>query len=88
MNEREPTLAGEDEKGDPGNVPATATVCNGPTRARGPSGCPGPVCASRLAGRPRAPFLAAAEQILHKASGRYNYDDDGIYARRRTHELY
>ncbi len=46
------------------------------------------VCATSLEGRPREDFLAEAETILHKASGRYNYDDDHIYARRRTNELY
>ena len=32
--------------------------------------------------------MAEAKTILHRASGRYNYDDDHIYARRRTNELY
>jgi hypothetical protein len=46
------------------------------------------VCATSLEGRPREEFLAEAKTVLHKASGRYNYDDDHIYARRRTNELY
>lgn len=48
----------------------------------------GHVCATSLEGRPREAFLAEAKSILHKASGRYNYDDDGTYARRRTNELF
>ncbi len=48
----------------------------------------GHVCASSLEGRPREDFLAEAQSILHKASGRYNFDDDGTYAKRRTNELY
>ncbi len=48
----------------------------------------GHVCATSLDGRPREEFLAEAETILHKTSGRYNYDDDKIYARKRTNELY
>ncbi|MCH9653225.1 MAG: DUF1549 and DUF1553 domain-containing protein [Planctomycetes bacterium] len=48
----------------------------------------GHVCASSLEGRPREDFLAEAKSILHKAAGRYNYDDDGTYAKRRTNELY
>lgn len=46
------------------------------------------ICATSLEGRPREAFLAEAKEILHKASGRYNYDDEGIYAKRRTNELY
>lgn len=46
------------------------------------------VCATSLEGRPRDAFLEEAKKILHVAAGRYNYDDDGIYARRRTNELY
>ncbi len=48
----------------------------------------GYVCATSLEDRPRAEFLEEAKTILHRASGRYNYDDDGVYARRRTNELY
>lgn len=48
----------------------------------------GHVCATSLEGRPRDDFLAEAKSILHKASGRYNYDDDGTYAKRKTNELY
>ena len=48
----------------------------------------GHVCATSLEGRPRKDFLKEAKSILHKASGRYNYDDDGTYARRRTNELF
>eukprot|EP00913_Durusdinium_trenchii_P028506 g26734.t1 len=48
----------------------------------------GHVCASSLEGRPRTAFLKEAQSILHKAAGRYNYDDDGTYARRRTNELF
>ena len=48
----------------------------------------GHVCASSLEGRTRKEFLTEAQTILHKAAGRYNYDDDRIYAKRRTNELY
>jgi hypothetical protein len=48
----------------------------------------GYVCATSLEGRSREEFLAEANTILHKASGRYNYDDDGLYAKRRTNELF
>ena len=48
----------------------------------------GYVCASSLEGRSRDEFLQEAETILHRAAGRYNYDDDGVYARRKTNELY
>jgi hypothetical protein len=48
----------------------------------------GYVCATSLEGRPRDEFLAEAKTILHRAAGRYSYDDDGVYARRRTNELY
>lgn len=46
------------------------------------------VCATSLEGRPRKAFLKEADTILHRAAGRYNYDDDGLYASRRTNELY
>ncbi len=46
------------------------------------------VCATSLEGRPREVFLAEAKSILHQAAGRYNYDDEGTYAKRRTNELY
>jgi hypothetical protein len=46
------------------------------------------VCATSLEGRSREEFLQEARTILHRAAGRYNYDDDRIYARRRTNELY
>ncbi len=46
------------------------------------------ICATSLEGRPREAYLAEAKTILHRASGRYNYDDDGVYARRKTNELY
>ena len=46
------------------------------------------VCATSLEGRPRQEFLDEAKKLLHMASGRYNYDDDGIYARKKTNELY
>ena len=48
----------------------------------------GHVCATSLEGRPREAFLAEAKSILHRTAGRYNYDDDGTYASRRTNELY
>lgn len=48
----------------------------------------GHVCATSLEGRPREDFLHEAKTILHRTAGRYNYDEDGIYARRRTNELY
>ncbi len=48
----------------------------------------GHVCATSLEDRPREAFLAEAKSILHKAAGRYNYDDDGTYAKRRTNELF
>jgi hypothetical protein len=46
------------------------------------------VCATSLEGRPREDYVADVETILHRAAGRFHYDDDGIYARRRTNELY
>ena len=46
------------------------------------------VCATSLEDRPRDEFLDEAKTILHKAAGRYNYDDDLIYASRRTNELF
>jgi hypothetical protein len=48
----------------------------------------GHVCATSLEGRPRKAYLAEAKSILHKTSGRYSYDDDGTYAKRRTNELF
>ncbi|MCH8828076.1 MAG: DUF1553 domain-containing protein [Planctomycetes bacterium] len=48
----------------------------------------GHVCATSLEGRPRKAYLAEAKSILHKAAGRYNFDDDGTYAKRRTNELF
>ena len=48
----------------------------------------GHVCATSLDGRSRAEFLAETEAILHQSAGRYNFDDDRLYARRRTNELY
>lgn len=46
------------------------------------------VCATSLDGRSRAEFLAETQAILHRAAGRYNFDDERLYARRRTNELY
>lgn len=46
------------------------------------------VCASSLEGRSRDEYLAETKAILHQSAGRYNYDDDGFYARRKTNELY
>ena len=45
------------------------------------------ICATSLDGRTRDEFLAEAEEIRHKSGGRYNYDG-GIYAKRRTNDLY
>jgi hypothetical protein len=46
------------------------------------------VCATSLEGRTRKAYVAEVETIRHRSAGRYSYDDDGIYARRRTNELY
>ena len=46
------------------------------------------VCATSLDGRSRAEFLAETQTILHRSAGRYNFDDERLYARRRTNELY
>ena len=48
----------------------------------------GHVCATSLEGRSREEFLAETEAILHQSAGRYNFDDDRLYASRRTNELY
>ena len=45
------------------------------------------VCATSLEGRTREEYLAEVEEVRHKTSGRYNYDD-GAYASRRTLDLY
>jgi hypothetical protein len=45
------------------------------------------VCATSLEGRTRKEFLAEVQEIKHKTSGRYQFDD-GTYAKRRTNDLY
>ena len=46
------------------------------------------ICATSLEGRTREEYLAEASQIRHQTAGRFNYDDDEIYAKRKTNELY
>jgi hypothetical protein len=48
----------------------------------------GHVCATSMEGRSRKEYLAEAKSILHRTSGRYNYDNEGTYAKRRTNELF
>jgi hypothetical protein len=46
------------------------------------------ICATSLDGNTREEFLAEAKDIRHRASGRYNYDNDRRYASRKTLDLY
>ncbi len=45
------------------------------------------ICATSLEGRSREEFLAEKSAVLNNISGRYNYDD-GIYAKRKTLDLF
>ena len=45
------------------------------------------VCATSMEGRSREEFLGEVEEVRHKTSGRYQFDD-GTYASRRTNDLY